>query len=250
MPTRFEDYRVRDGVTVLGQDFFNPVLADIDTRIAALEERRADWNQVLTELTTFGLQRIDVLVGPAMAEANAMLAELRTKRDQLVAAIGNIGNLVTGPELVAVLADFQDQLTKESVGLGNVDNVNAADLRDRQTHTGEQGIATITGLDEALAARTITLVEAGTITANTNAQAGKAYNIDTSGGAFAITLPATPAVGTRVGVRDVALACKTNNLTLVRNGQRIEGADEDLTVDLPLRGVFVFIGGARGWILN
>ncbi len=235
---------MRDGETPLSQDFFNKVFADIDTRIAELEARRADWNEVLANLTTFGLQRIDVLVGPAMAEVNAMLADLRTKRDELVATIGNIGNLVTQAELATAM----EGLTKEGLGLGNVDNVSAADLRDRATHTGTQGMDTIDGLADALAEKQVALIEAGTITANTTAVAGRVYDCDTSAAAFTLTLPATPAEGARVGVRDIARTFDTKNLTLARNGQRIEGQMEDLTADTVLRAVFIFKGAARGWV--
>ena len=41
-------------------------------------------------------------------------------------------------------------VTKTDVGLGSVDNVSAASLRDRTTHTGEQAISTVTGLQTAL----------------------------------------------------------------------------------------------------
>ena len=41
-------------------------------------------------------------------------------------------------------------LTKSDVGLSDVDNVSAADLRDRATHTGTQAISTITGLQTSL----------------------------------------------------------------------------------------------------
>lgn len=105
MPTRFEKYRMRDGVTPLSQDFFNPVFADIDTRIADLEERRADLQAVVDELTQFGLQRIDTLVGPAMAEVNAMLELLRLRRDQLEAAIGNVGDLATQAQMDQAIGD-------------------------------------------------------------------------------------------------------------------------------------------------
>jgi hypothetical protein len=40
--------------------------------------------------------------------------------------------------------------TKDDVGLGSVDNVSAASLRDRATHTGSQAISTITGLQTEL----------------------------------------------------------------------------------------------------
>lgn len=98
---------MRDGVTPLSEDFFNPVFADIDTRIADLEERRADLQGVVDELTLFGLARIDTLVGPAMAEVNAMLALLRQRRDELEAAIGNVGDLATKTQLDALAAEHE-----------------------------------------------------------------------------------------------------------------------------------------------
>lgn len=238
---------MRDGETPLSQDFFNKVFADIDTRIAELEARRADWNEVLASLTTFGLQRIDVLVGPAMAEVNAMLIELRTRRDELVATIGNIGNLVTQAELATAMQG----LTKEGLGLGNVDNVSAASLRDRTTHTGTQGMDTIDGLADALAEKQVALIEAGTITANTTAIAGRVYDCDTSAAAFTITLPAAPAIGDRIGLRDIARTFNTNNLTLNGNGKPIEGtAGDPLIIDLPLRGTFIYRSAAIGWVLG
>lgn len=42
-------------------------------------------------------------------------------------------------------------ITKTSLGLGSVDNVSAANLRDRATHTGQQAMSTITGLVDAMA---------------------------------------------------------------------------------------------------
>ena len=94
---------MRDGETPLSQDYFNPIFGDIDTRIAELEERRADLQAVVDELTQFGLQRIDTLVGPAMAEVNAMLELLRLRRDQLEAAIGNVDDLATQTQLGAAM---------------------------------------------------------------------------------------------------------------------------------------------------
>lgn len=107
MPTRFEAYRMRDGVTPLAEDYFNPVLADIDARIAELESRRADLQGVIDDLTRFGLQRIDTLLGPSMAAVNAMLDELSARRDELLVAIGNVGNLATQEQLGAAIAAEQ-----------------------------------------------------------------------------------------------------------------------------------------------
>lgn len=55
---------------------------------------------------------------------------------------------------------------------------------------------------------------------------------DTSGGAFTVTLPATPAAGTEVIVADAGGAWATNNLTVARNGSTIEGVAEDLICNL------------------
>lgn len=104
MPTRFEAYRMRDGVTPLAEDYFNPLLSDIDARIAAIEDGRADLHSAVEELTRFGLARIDTLIGPSIDHVNALLADLGAQRDALVAAIGNVGDLVTQAQLGAALA--------------------------------------------------------------------------------------------------------------------------------------------------
>ena len=55
---------------------------------------------------------------------------------------------------------------------------------------------------------------------------------DTSGGAFTVTLPASPATGTEVIVADAGGSWSTNNLTVARNGSTIEGVAEDLVCNL------------------
>jgi DNA repair exonuclease SbcCD ATPase subunit len=121
MPTRFEAYRMRDGVTPLAEDYFNPLLADIDARIAQLEDQRADLQRVIDDLTAFGLQRIDTLIGPAvaslnqaladalaqknavMASLNQALAEATAQLNALIAAVGNVANLTTQAQLTAAI---------------------------------------------------------------------------------------------------------------------------------------------------
>lgn len=99
---------MRDGQTPLSEDFFNGVFGDIDNRIAELEARRADLQGVVDELTRFGLARIDTLVGPSMAEVNAMLVQLRQRRDELEAAIGNVGDLATQTQMDSAIGDAMD----------------------------------------------------------------------------------------------------------------------------------------------
>jgi len=63
------------------------------------------------------------------------------------------------------------------------------------------------------------------------ASAGDGIIADSSGGAFTITLPATPSAGDIVSIVDGA-AWATNNVTVARNGSTIEGAAENLTLDV------------------
>ena len=74
------------------------------------------------------------------------------------------------------------------------------------------------------------------------AVAGNNIVADTSGGAFTITLPATPSAGDVVKVADGA-SWSTNNLTVARNGSTIEGDAEDMVMDLAgVNAQFVYDG--------
>jgi hypothetical protein len=66
---------------------------------------------------------------------------------------------------------------------------------------------------------------------------------DTSGGAFTVTLPATPATGAQVVVADAGANWGTNNLTVARNGETIGGLAQDLVCDITGASVqFVYDG--------
>lgn len=99
MPTRFEAYRMRDGVTPLAEDYFNPILSDIDARIAAIEERRADLDGAIASLQGFGLERIDAVMQAPLAQLNAAIADAMALRDALQAAVGNVFDLATRDQL-------------------------------------------------------------------------------------------------------------------------------------------------------
>lgn len=74
---------------------------------------------------------------------------------------------------------------------------------------------------------------------------------DTSGGAFTITLPASPTVGQFVVIADAQSTWGTNNLTVARNGQLIESTAANLTADVSgVQLTLVFAGGTRGWAVQ
>lgn len=68
-----------------------------------------------------------------------------------------------------------------------------------------------------------------TKTANYTAVNGDRILCDTTGGAFTVTLPASPALGHSVRIK-AGPAASTNNLTIGRNGQTVMGLSEDMTV--------------------
>jgi hypothetical protein len=71
---------------------------------------------------------------------------------------------------------------------------------------------------------------------------------DTSGGAFTLTLPANPSNGDAADIFDFSDTFDTNNLTIARNGQRIESLEENLVCNV--EGAYftlIYTGATRGW---
>ena len=83
------------------------------------------------------------------------------------------------------------------------------------------------------------------------AVAGEGYFCDTSSGAFTATLPASPSLGDEVTLVDYAGTFDTNNLTVGRNSENIQGSAADLTVSIERAGLtLVYSGSTYGWLLK
>ena len=90
------------------------------------------------------------------------------------------------------------------------------------------------------------LTKTGTYTAF----AGDKIFANTTGGAFTITLPASPTIGDEVRFVDLANNFDTNNLTVGRNSEKIDGATSDLTVATEGAAfALVYSGSTYGWKL-
>jgi len=73
--------------------------------------------------------------------------------------------------------------------------------------------------------------------------------VDTSSTAVTITLPASPAVGNEVHFIDSKLSFNSNNLTIGRNSQPINGATSDLVVNENGESfTLVYANAAKGWV--
>ena len=87
-----------------------------------------------------------------------------------------------------------------------------------------------------------------TKTGNYTAVAGDKILCDTSGGAFTITLPASPSAGDEVHVLDATASFDSNNLTVGRNSKKIQAATNDLTITTQNTGIgLVFYNDTYGW---
>ena len=88
-------------------------------------------------------------------------------------------------------------------------------------------------------------------TSGFTAVAGEGYFCNTTSGAFTVTLPASPTLGDEVSIVDASGTADTNNITIGRNGNNIQGVAEDLTISVE-RGAFtlVYFNATQGWILK
>jgi len=83
------------------------------------------------------------------------------------------------------------------------------------------------------------------------AVAGEGYFVNTTGGAFTMTLPATPSIGDEVSFIDYAGTFDTNTFTIGRNGENIQGSAADLTVSVErAANTLVYTDGTQGWLLT
>jgi hypothetical protein len=87
------------------------------------------------------------------------------------------------------------------------------------------------------------------INSNITLVAGTRYFVDTTA-ARSLTLPASPSVGAEINIFDASNAAGTNNITVLRNSNNINGIADNAIIDVS-GGVayFVYTGATYGWRL-
>ena len=88
-------------------------------------------------------------------------------------------------------------------------------------------------------------------TASFTAVAGEGYFVNTTSGAITVTLPASPSLGDEVSIIDASGTADTNNITVGRNSENIQGSAADLTISTE-RAAFtlVYFNATQGWLLK
>ena len=88
-------------------------------------------------------------------------------------------------------------------------------------------------------------------TGNFNATVKYGYFVNTSSAAVTATLPASPTLGDFISFIDYSGTFQTNNFTVSRNGNPIQGSATDLTVATQRAGfTLVYVDSTQGWLLQ
>jgi hypothetical protein len=89
------------------------------------------------------------------------------------------------------------------------------------------------------------------VTSSLTVVAKGGYFVNTSGGVITATLPGSPTIGDFVSFIDYNGTFDTNNLTVARNGNPIQGDASDLTVAVERAGfTLVYVDATQGWLLQ
>jgi hypothetical protein len=86
-------------------------------------------------------------------------------------------------------------------------------------------------------------------TSNFIVGAGEGIFVDTSSGAVTATLPASPSAGDFIAFKDYAGTFATNNFTVNRNGNNIQGSANNSTIKTNRASVVLqYIDSTKGWL--
>ena len=75
------------------------------------------------------------------------------------------------------------------------------------------------------------------------------YHVDSTAGAFAITMPATATAGDWLQFIDVGQVAASNNVTLTYNGLAVENATADLVININRAAFYLVYNSTYGWVL-
>jgi hypothetical protein len=163
-----------------------------------------------------------------------------------------VTNSATGnaPEIAATGDDtnIDLKLTPKGTGKLNLDGIkfpNADGTAGQVLTTDGSGVLSFSTILADGTADWDTSVKTTGFTATAN----KGYFCNTTSASFTVTLPATPSAGDEIIIVDYAGTFATNNITLGRNGNKINGDDENKLLTTNREGTrLVYIDSTQGWL--
>lgn len=85
------------------------------------------------------------------------------------------------------------------------------------------------------------------VSSNITMAANYNYFVDTTA-ARTLTLPASPSLGDTIVIYDASGTAATNNITIARNGNKINGLTDNAIIDVnQSSSLFVYTGSTVGW---
>jgi VCBS repeat-containing protein len=85
------------------------------------------------------------------------------------------------------------------------------------------------------------------VSSNITMAANYNYFVDTTA-ARTLTLPASPSLGDTIAIYDASGTAATNNITISRNGNKINGQTDNAIIDVnQSSSIFVYTGSTIGW---
>jgi len=92
---------------------------------------------------------------------------------------------------------------------------------------------------------------AGTaVSSNITLVSGYKYFVDTTA-ARTLTLPASPSLGDEIYIYDASNSALTNNITVLPNGNKVQGSVQNLLIDSNAAAVYLaYTGSTYGWAVN
>jgi hypothetical protein len=158
-------------------------------------------------------------------------------------------NLLTQSEL-----RFQDAAGGQYVGLKSSTTVATSYTLNLPTTSGTANQVLQTDGSGNLSFATVSggaAWQAVTSSATFTAVSKQGYFINTSSNAITCTLPASPTLGDFISFVDYSGTFDTNNFTVARNGNKIQGDASDLTVATERAGfTLVYVDATQGWLLQ
>ena len=148
---------------------------------------------------------------------------------------------------------FEDAAGGEYVALRAPSTVSASYILTLPTATGTSNQVLTTDGSGNLSFATVSGGAAwqAVVTSSLSVVSKSGYFVNTSGGVITATLPASPTLGDFISFVDYNGTFDTNNFTVARNGNPIQGSATDLTVATERAGfTLVYVDATQGWLLQ